>query len=333
MVSSQLKSVGLEALPAFSFGNAQDESAGTGCTVIAALEGAVGGVDVRGGGPATRETDLLKPENMVQKVNAVVLSGGSAFGLAAATGVMEGLEARGIGFKVGPACVPIVVGADLFDLLIGSGTVRPDAAMGARALEAALAGEPFLQGNYGAGTGATVGKMSLAAGMPMKAGLGHAAVQLGSLVVGAVVAVNAAGCVTDGAGTTLAGVRAPDGTVLSGVDAFLAEKAVQMANAPDAPWEADGVVTNTTIGCVVTNAVLTKAQATKVASVTHDAYARTIYPVHTQGDGDAIFCLASGPVKAEQDLVSVMAVEAMQQAVVNAVVHAKSAYGLVGLAG
>ena len=281
----------LADLPAFLCAHAEDARAGTGCTVFIAPDGATCGVDVRGGGPATRETDLLKPENMIQAVHGVVLSGGSAFGLAAATGVMDELAARGIGFPVESARVPIVVGACLFDLLVGQ-NAHPDAAMGRAAARAAFereAAEPLAEGNVGAGCGASVGKL-LGGERAMKAGLGICGLRLGELTACAVVAVN--------------------------------------AHAEQEADPAAGPCANTTIGVVLTNARLTKAQATKASSTVHDAYARAIKPVHTSGDGDTVFTFASGEVEADYDTFAILATEAMQGAVVRAVEQAEGAYGL-----
>lgn len=318
----------LEDLASFRFGHATDAELATGCTVIIAPDGAACGVDVRGGGPATRETDLLKPENMVESVHAVVLSGGSAFGLEASCGVMDELAGRGIGFPVETARVPIVTGACLFDLLIGKAG-HPDKAMGRRAAEAAFAGKPFGEGNVGAGTGATVGKL-LGGDRAMKSGFGLHAMRFGDLVVAALVAVNALGNVRDESGAWIAGCRADDGSVMDGGGAF--ELAVHAMAAPKTPPSTAGsggtCCTNTTIGAIVTNARLTKAQATKVSSICHDAYARAIKPVHTSNDGDTIFTLASGDIAVPGDLVAVMGTEAMQRAICRAVALAPSAYGL-----
>ncbi|MCR5845162.1 MAG: P1 family peptidase [bacterium] len=310
----------LEDLAAFKFGNASNSEAGTGCTVILALDGATAGVDVRGAAPATRETDLLRPENTVQQIHAVVLSGGSAFGLAAATGVMEALEAEGIGFELIGFKVPIVCGASVFDLLVGDGSVRPDAAMGKVAVAAALAGEPFKHGNVGAGAGCTVSKLLGLEGL-VKSGLGIAAYRFGDLIVGAIVAANACGCVVDRNGSFIASPTV-NGERLTGMMAVAAAaQAAQSQQPSDAP-------TNTTIGCVVTNAKLSKPQASRVATTTHDAYARAIVPVHTSNDGDAIFCMASGEVEADSDLVAALACEAMQDAIIDSVKSAESAYGI-----
>ena len=319
------RTASLADLPAFRCGHAQDPEAATGCTVVVAPEGAVCGVDVRGGGPATRETDLLRPENMIEAVHAVVLAGGSAFGLAASTGVMDELAARGIGFPVEGARVPIVVGACLFDLLVGE-SAHPDAAMGAEACAAAfvrLAEEPLAEGNVGAGCGATVGKL-LGGERAMKSGLGTCGLALGELAVVAIVAVNALGNVRDGDGAWIAGCRDDEGRVMDPLAAFGAMAAAGDGTAP----AAGGPGANTTIGVVLTNARLTKAQASKTASTVHDAYARAIKPVHTLNDGDTVFAFASGEVEALPDAVSVLACEAMQGAIVNAVRQAEGACGL-----
>lgn len=322
------RTASLADLPAFRCGHAQDPRAATGCTVVVAPEGAVCGVDVRGGGPATRETDLLRPENMIEAVHAVVLAGGSAFGLAASAGVMDELAARGIGFPVEGARVPIVVGACLFDLLVGE-NAHPDAAMGAEACAAAFARtpeEPLVEGNVGAGCGATVGKL-LGGGRAMKAGLGICGLALGELAVVAVVAVNALGNVRDEDGAWIAGCRDDEGRVMDPLAAFGAMAAAAAAGDGTAP-AAGGPCPNTTIGVVLTNARLTKAQATKTASTVHDAYARAIKPVHTLNDGDTVFAFASGEVEALPDAVSVLACEAMQGAIVRAVCQAEGACGL-----
>lgn len=317
-----MKTATLADIPAFCCAHAQDAAAGTGCTVIVAPDGAVCGVDVRGGGPATRETDLLKPENMVQKVHAVVLSGGSAFGLEASCGVMDALSERGIGFELAGAHVPIVTGACLFDLLVGQ-NAHPDKAMGRAAAEAALcdgAGSHLAEGNVGAGTGASVGKMLGGEGA-MKTGFGMAGARWGDLVCVALVAVNALGHVIGPDGRQVAGTRDGKGDIADPLETFERSMAAQA----DA---AGGPVANTTIGCILTNARLTKAQATKTASCTHDAYARAIKPVHTQNDGDTIFTLASCQIEADPDAVSILATEAMQKAVVRTATQAESAYGL-----
>lgn len=317
----------LADLPAFHCGHAQDLQAGTGCTVFVAPEGATCGVDVRGGGPATRETDLLRPENMIESVHAVVLSGGSAFGLAASTGVMDELAARGIGFPVGDARVPIVVGACLFDLLVGK-NAHPDAESGQAACAAAFdktTTTPLAEGNVGAGCGASVGKL-LGPDRAMKSGLGIYGLRMGNLVVCAVVAVNALGNVCNQHGTWIAGSRGTDGNIMDPLAAFtlMAEQGAAETQAN----RQEGPCANTTIGIVLTNAKITKAQATKVSSTVHDAYARAIKPVHTSNDGDTVFTFASGEIPTLPDVVAVLGTEAMQGAIVRAVQQAEAAYGL-----
>jgi L-aminopeptidase/D-esterase-like protein len=293
-------------------GQAQDEEACTGCTVILCRKGAVAGVDVRGGAPGTRETDLLDPVNLVEKVHAVVLAGGSAYGLDAATGVMRYLEENRIGFRAGAARVPIVTAAILHDLGVGRADVRPDAAMGYRAAASASAASPD-EGNRGAGTGASVGKMR---GMQFatKSGIGTWAMTVGELVVGALVAVNAIGDVVDPRnGKKLAGLRS--GSTLE----WMKKNQVR----PAGP-------SNTVIGVIATNARLTKAGATKVAQMAQDGLARAIRPAHTMFDGDTIFALATGEIKADVSLVGACAAEVMAEAIVRAATLAGSAGGLPG---
>ena len=300
-------------------GHATNEAAATGCTVIVCPQGATGAVDVRGGAPATRETDLLRPEETVDVLHAVVLSGGSAYGLAASGGVAEELERRDIGLDVMVCKVPIVSGACLFDLACGDAHVRPDTAMGAQAVSEAFAhaGEPLARGNVGAGAGCTVGKVAGPA-RSMKAGLGECVVQAGELVCGAVAAVNAVGNVVDPkTGDFVAGVLSTDGSRIISVEEAFAEAGAAMP-----------LRTNTTISCVVTNAKLTKAQATKVAQMSADAYAHAIRPTHTTNDGDSIFVMATGEVEAAVDTVGMLAVSALEQAIVDAARSAEGAYGL-----
>ena len=294
-------------------GHAQDDQALTGCTVILCRKGAVAGVDVRGGAPGTRETDLLNPINLVEKVHAIVLAGGSAFGLDAATGVMRFLEENKIGFNTGVAKVPIVPSAILYDLNLGRADVRPDSAMGYRAA-ASASSEPPAEGNVGAGTGASVGKI-LGLKRAMKAGMGTASLNLKGTVVGALVAANPFGDVIDpNTGMLLAGVRS--GTTLQKM------KKVQARPVP---------TSHTVIGVIATNAKLTKAQATKVAQMAQDGIARTIKPAHTMFDGDTIFALATGEQKADVSTIGAFAAEVMAEAILRAVRMAKTAGGLPGL--
>lgn len=311
---------GLTAVPGIRVGHHTRSERPTGCTVVLVEAGAVGGVDVRGGGPGTRETDLLDPVNSVQMVHAVVLSGGSAFGLDAATGVVRYLDERGIGFPTGGGPVPIVPAAILYDLWLGDPTVRPDDVCGYEAAQVASTGT-IAEGSVGAGAGATVGRLrGLERGM--RGGLGTASITLeDGLVVAALVAVNSLGDVIDPmTGAVVAGVRTPDGRGLADARRLLREN----ANAIARPLE------NTTIGVVATNARLTKAQATKVAQMAHDGYARAIYPAHGPWDGDVIFSLATGGFDGDADLtlVGALAAEVMAEAIVRAVRHATGVEGI-----
>ncbi|MHC1743640.1 MAG: P1 family peptidase [Syntrophobacteraceae bacterium] len=304
-------------------GHAQDLDAATGCTVLICESGATAGVDVRGGAPATRETDLLNPVNLVQEVHAILLTGGSAFGLDAAAGVMQYLEEKGIGFDVQVTRVPIVCGAALFDLTVGDHRVRPDKVMGYRACRDAEAGE-CRQGCVGAGTGASVGKV-LGLQRAMKGGVGCFALQVGGLKVGALVAVNCLGDVVDPlTGKRLAGLLNEDR------DALADTESVMVQSFADKKSLFSG---NTTIGVVATNASLTKAEAAKLASMAQDGYARTMRPAHTMVDGDTIFALSTGSVEADLSVVGLLAARAMERAVIAAVDHAEPMYGLKACAG
>lgn len=297
-------------------GHFTDDRRPTGCTVILTEAGATGGVDVRGSAPGTRETDLLNPTNLVEKVHAVLLSGGSAFGLEAATGVVRYLEERKIGYPVGAAgVVPIVPAAILFDLGLGDPRIRPDAAAGYRACEAATAGA-FPQGSVGAGTGASIGKLWGMA-RAMKGGLGTASIRVGGITMGAIVAVNAVGDVLDPTtGRILAGARTEDGQRLQ-------DTVGSALRGPLPPGMRPG--TATTIGVIACDARLTKAQCQKLAQIAHDGLARTINPVHTHFDGDTLFALATGTTELTGNmlLLGVLAAEVMSRAVVNAIVAAR----------
>ncbi|MEF7614048.1 P1 family peptidase [Aquincola sp. MAHUQ-54] len=304
-------------------GHFTDPRAPTGCSVVLCPEGAVAGVDVRGAAPGTRETDLLKTDNLVERVHAVLLSGGSAFGLDAAGGVMRWLAEHGHGLPVGPARVPIVPAAVLFDLWLGHG-IRPDAAAGHAACVAAASADPaapLAQGCVGAGAGATVGKL-FGIGRAMKGGIGTASLTVGGVTVGALVAVNAIGDVVDpSTGQPLAGARTEDGRRLQHTVRSIVEGQVPVT--PPAG-------TATTIGVVATDAVLTKAQANRLATVAHDGLARSIRPVHTMSDGDTLFALATGrsAIPAAMNVLGTLAAEVVARAVVNAVLHAAGLPGL-----
>ncbi len=313
-------------------GHAQDEAALTGCTVILCQGGAVGGVDQRGGAPGTRETDSLHPLNLVQEVHAIVLAGGSAFGLDAASGVVRYLDERGVGYDVSVARVPIVPAAILFDLAIGRANVRPDAAMGYQACLNATT-QPPAEGNVGAGCGATVGKI-LGMQYAMKSGVGSASIQVGNgLVVGALAAVNALGDVIDpDTGQIIAGARRPNekSAEFSNEIEFADTLKVMQVMARDAQLGFN-TQENTVIGVVATNASLSKEQVNKVAQMAQDGLARTIRPAHTMLDGDTIFALATGKVKADINIVGAFAAEAFAQAVIRAVRAARPAGGLPAL--
>jgi L-aminopeptidase/D-esterase-like protein len=309
-------------------GHHTDSRRPTGCTVVIFEGGAVAGVDVRGAAPGTRETDLLNPLNTVQKVNAILLAGGSAFGLDAAGGVMRYLEENKMGYRVGPVIVPIVPAAILFDLGLGDPKIRPDEQAGYAACLAAGSSAPQ-EGNVGAGAGATVGKM-FGMQVAMKSGIGSASIIVGDtgLVVGAIVAVNALGDVRDReTGRILAGARAEGEGFLDCMEQIL-QGATLPGHHPS--QHADKAGANTTIGIVATNAALTKSEATKVAQMAHDGLARTINPVHTAADGDTIFAAAtaSSSVRADVTTIGAIGAEVMARAVNRAV---RSAVGIPGL--
>jgi L-aminopeptidase/D-esterase-like protein len=313
-------------------GHAQNEEALTGCTVIICRKGAVAGVDVRGGAPGTRETDLLNPINLVEKVHAVVLAGGSAFGLDAASGVMRYLEEKKIGFNTGAARVPIVPSAILYDLNLGRADVRPDSAMGYRAAASASSAAP-VQGNAGVGMGASVGKM-FGGSLSMKAGVGTASMDIGSgVIVGALVAVNAWGDVVDPqTNEIIAGLRSGKvGPLRVGTKDYFADTLAMMKKPTGRSILGLASRANTVIGVVATNAKLTKAQATKIAQMAQDGVARTIRPAHTMLDGDVIFALSTGAKNADVNTVGAFAAEAVAEAILRAVKMATAMGGLPGL--
>ncbi|MFI3173097.1 MAG: P1 family peptidase [Eubacteriales bacterium] len=310
-----MKEIQLSDINGVRIGQAQNLESGTGCTVILCPKGATAGVDVRGGGPATRETDLLNPKNMVQQIHGVMFSGGSAFGLDAGSGAMQYLEEHKYGFEILDFHIPIVCGASLFDLTVGDGSIRPDKQMG---YDACVASETntYTNGNYGAGTGASVGKMSPLL-HSMKTGQGMYGLQAGEIQVCAFVALNAIGNVSDGNGSYLAGMYQDDQIV--DPLAFFEEAITSTASLPQG---------NTTIGCIVTNAKLDKSQCNKIASITHNGYALSIFPVHTMSDGDTIFVLSTGEVDASVDAIGVLATTCMKEAIHVATKSSEPAYGL-----
>lgn len=313
-----MKEIKITDIKGVRIGHAQDLEGGTGCTAIICEEGAVAGVDVRGGGPASRETELLRPEKTVQKIHCVMLSGGSAYGLEAGDGAMKYLEEKGIGLDVGVGIVPLVCGASLFDLVVGDPKCRPDKEMGYAACEAS---EKNLSesGCVGAGTGASVGKF-LGPGRMMKSGIGIYAAQIGKIQCAAVVAVNAVGDVIDrDSHEIVAGILSEDKTELADTEKIMYSEIEK---------NRDVFKGNTTLGCVITNVRLTKDQAYKLAQTAHNGYARTINPVHTSVDGDTIFAMSAGDAEASPDILGAMATEVVARAVNDAVYSAVPMYGL-----
>jgi L-aminopeptidase/D-esterase-like protein len=311
-------------------GHAQNDDALTGCTVILCRKGAVAGVDVRGSAPGTRETDLLNPINLVQKVHAIVLAGGSAFGLDAASGVMRYLDEHKIGFNTGVAKVPIVPAAILYDLNLGDKNIRPDAEMGYQACLNASKNESA-EGNVGAGSGAIVGKL-FGNALAMKSGLGSASIDIGNgIIVGAIVAVNAWGDVIED-GKIIAGLRSGKvGPIRVGGKEYFADTLKMIRTFAGRNVMRLATKSNTVIGAVATNAALTKVEATKVAQMAHDGLARCIRPAHTMLDGDTIFALSTGSKKSDVTTIGAFAAEAMAQAILRAVKMATPAGGLPGL--
>ena len=309
--------VKINEIQGIKIGHAEELEAATGCTVIICEEGAVAGVDVRGGAPGTRETDLLNPVNMVDKIHAVLLTGGSAFGLDAAGGVMKYLEEKGVGFDVGVTKVPIVCGAALFDLVIGNHKIRPNKEMG---YEACInsSKESFTEGNVGAGAGATIGKV-LGPEFAMKGGLGTYTIKVGDLIVGAVVAVNCLGDVLDfETGKVVGGVLSENRKSIRNTEEIMMSRYDNKNNLFNG---------NTTIGAIVTNAKITKAEANKVASMAHNGFAMAIHPVHTMFDGDTVFCLSTGKIEADVNVIGSLAARVMEKAIVSAVKNAEGIYG------
>src|SRR3989304_3744759 len=321
----------IKDVPGILVGQVDDPVGLTGCTVIICDDPAVGGVDQRGGAPGTRETDLLNPVNLVNKVNAILLAGGSAFGLDAVTGVMKYFKEKKIGFNAGNVKVPIVPAAILFDLAIGDPNAQPNAEMGYQACLAAC-DDPPLQGNYGAGCGATVGKL-FGSGQAMKSGIGTASIHIGGgIIVGAIVAVNAFGDVIEPAtGQILAGTRSTKlGPLQLGSAGYFANTLESMRSLVGRTVMGLAGKSNTVIGVVASNAKFDKAQTTKVAQMAQDGLSRCIRPAHTMMDGDTIFALSTGRKSADVSTVGAWAAEALSQAILNAVKSAESLAGLPG---
>ena len=317
------KEIKITDIENIKIGNAEDEKAGTGCTVIICERGAITGLDVRGGGPASRESELVKPFASAEVIHAVLLSGGSAFGLDAAGGVMKYLEERNIGFDVGVTKVPLVCESCIFDLRVGDYKIRPDAKMGYQACVNSEKNN-IQMGNHGAGTGATVGKI-LGIDYAMKSGLGFYALQIGNLKVGAIVSVNAFGDIFDyESGKMIAGVLNKEKNGFGNSE----EELIKIAEDKNLSFDIENnITTNTTIGAVITNAKFTKSQMGKIASMSHNGFARTIKPVHTNLDGDSIYAMSVGDVKANLDAVGSIAAIVMGKAINSAIINTKSAYG------
>ena len=317
-VATDAEEISIGDIGPVAIGQTENAEAGTGCTVFISKDGMPAGLDVRGGGPASRESELLDPLAAASSIHAIGLSGGSAYGLGAADGVMKYLEEKNIGYDTGVARVPLVVQSDLFDLSVGDGSVRPDKDMGYEAARIALESPNYKDGNFGAGCGATVGKI---AGMDtcMKTGIGSYAIRIGDLKIGAVVAVNALGDIYDWkTGKKIAGLLTEDGKGFRDTLEYMAM---------DTTAKDNKFTGNTTIGVVITNAEFSKSQLCKIAGMTHDGYARSIRPVHTTADGDSIYAVSAGDVKADQDLVGSLSAVVMSEAIKRAVFSAESAYG------
>ncbi len=305
---------GLTNIPGIKVGVAHNRNAATGVTVVLVEDGARAAVEVRGSAPGTRETDLLMPGCLVEEVQGLVLAGGSAYGLEAASGVMEYLEKNNLGFQVDRFKVPIVPAAVLFDLLVGDGNIRPGREMGFEACANASTG-PVPEGSVGAGCGATVGKI-YGAGNAIKSGQGSFACHNGDLIVAALVAVNAFGDVYDQKGVLMAGPRNPHSGEMEKTATRLTENGMQ------------GGLSNTTLGIIGTNAAFNKLLLQKVCQLAHNGLARSIWPVHTMWDGDAIFAISKGDVNADVNVVGIMAAEAISRAVERAITEAESICGV-----
>ncbi len=316
-----MKEISILDIENVRIGSAENLEAGTGCTVIVCEQGAPAGLDVRGGGPASRETELLKPLAHADRIHAVLLSGGSAFGLDAAGGVMQYLEEHGIGLPVGNMRVPLVCQSCIFDLGVGDGKVRPDKAMGYTACANAFDGNGnYADGNVGAGAGATVGK-ALGADYAMKTGMGSYAIQIGPLKVGAIVVVNAIGDIYDWkTAKQVAGLLSEDSRSLRSTEQLL-------YGMYEAAFASSGMAENTTIGIILTNGKFDKSQLCKIAGMTHNGYARAIRPVHTSMDGDSIYAMSLGEVPADKDIVGTLAAQVMAEAILRAT-NVDGAYGL-----
>ena len=317
-----MKEISINAMENVRIGQIENREGGTGCTVFVSPEGMPVGQDVRGGGPASRESELLKPMAAASAIHAIVLAGGSAFGLGVSDGVMKCLAEHQIGFDVGVCRVPLVCQSDIFDLTVGQSDVFPTPQDGYRAAGIALSGGNYQDGNYGAGCGATVGKWH---GMStcMKSGIGSYAIQLGEMQIGAVVCVNALGDIYDWrTGQRVAGMLNPEHTAFVDTVEAMAEHTAVVENK---------FTGNTTIGVILTNAAFDKTKLCKIAGMAHNGYARAIRPVHTSADGDTIYAASVGKISADADLVGTLAADVMAEAILRAVKQAETAYGFPAL--
>ncbi len=316
-----MNEISINEIGPIRIGQVENVEAATGCTVFIAENGMRAGVDVRGGGPSSRETQVLNPLMNAEEIHAVLLGGGSAFGLEAANGVMKYLEEHGFGYDVGITRVPIVAQSDIFDLTVGDCYVRPDVNMGYEAAKNAFENPNYADGNHGAGCGASVGKI-MGMDYAMKTGIGSYAISMGDLKIGAVSVLNALGDIFDRkTGKQIAGLLTEDKKGLRSTVEYMKENLKK---------NTDKFTGNTTISIVITNAGLVKSELCKVAGMAHNGYARSINPVHSSADGDSIYAVSIGDVEADKDLVGTLAAEVISEAIIRAVDSAESAYGLPG---
>ena len=311
--------ISINDLENIRIGQTENREAGTGVSVLISEEGMLAGLDVRGGGPVSRETQLLNPIMNTHLIHAIVLAGGSAFGLGAADGVMNYLEEKGIGYDTGFAKIPLVVQSDIYDLSVGRSDIRPDKEMGYAAAKEAFTGSGFKPGNYGVGCGASIGKI---AGMAraMKSGIGSYAIRINEFEIGAISVVNAFGDIYDYKnGKQIAGLLAADQKQLDNTMEHMTSSTQIVRNK---------FTGNTTLSIVITNAKFNKAQLCKIAGLAHDGYARSIRPVHTSADGDSIYAVSTGDLEVDKDLAGSLAAEVVSEAILDAVKNAESAYGL-----
>lgn len=313
-----MKEISITEIGPIRIGQTENREAGTGCTVFISETGMRAGLDVRGGGPASRESQLLNPLTAAQKIHGIVLAGGSAFGLSAAGGVMKYLKERDIGFDVGVTKVPLVAQSDIFDLTVARPDVYPDEAMGYEAARTAFEAPNYRDGNFGAGCGATVGKL-LGMERAMKTGIGSYAVGIGELRIGAVTVLNALGDVFDWKnGERIAGMLTEDKKAFADSPEEMRKSIEKVSNR---------FVGNTTLSVIITNARFHKGSLCKIAGMGHDGYARSIRPVHTSLDGDSIYAVSIGEIEADREVVGLLAAEVVSEAIIRAVNSAESAYG------